>query len=157
MNIAQSSNQSAVIQLEVASDDEQKADIADVDEVGRCLFDELTQNGYAVKPASTGRKGGGPLYDIVLSIPPFLYDNKDWLLGSLPLVLECLLIASKRHEEREKAKRPPLKITLEVNGKPVITEVSDPKDAVKLLEQLQRAQHDKVKVKVRVPKKKRRP
>ena len=152
-----SSNQSMVIQLEVASDDEQPADIADIDEVGRSLFDQLTQSGYTVKPASTSMKGGGPLYDILLTMPQFLQDNKDWLLASMPLVLECLLIVRKRHAEREKAMRPPLKITLEVNGKPVIIEGNDPQEMVKLLKQLQVTQNNKVRIKVRVPRKKRRP
>jgi len=53
MNTSQSfsADQNMVIQLEIVSDDEQPADIADVDEVGRSLFDELTQGGYTVKPA----------------------------------------------------------------------------------------------------------
>lgn len=154
MNTPQSSpsNQGILIQLEVVSDDEQQADVADIDEVGRDLFDELTENGYTVKPASTGKKGGGPLFDILLSIPRFVHDNKDWLEG----LFDCLLIAISKRTEKEKTKRSPLKITLEVNGKPVVIETENPKDAVKLLEEAQKTQHDAVKIKVRVPKKKRR-
>jgi len=80
-----------------------------------------------------------------------LHDNKDWLEG----VLDCLLIALAKRAEQEKTKRSPLKITLEVDGEPVVIETSEPEDAVKLIEQLQMTQRNTVKIKVRVPKKKR--
>jgi hypothetical protein len=135
-----------LVQLEVVSDDEQPADIADVDEVGRGLFDQLRQSGYTIKPTSTGRKGGELLFDILLTI-----------LGSIPPVLECLLIARDRLAEREGGKRSPLKITLEVNDKPVVIEASDPEDVATLIKRLQITQHDAVKIKVRVPRKRRYP
>jgi hypothetical protein len=144
-----------LIQLEVVSDEEQPAEIADVDEVRRGLVDQLTQGGHTIKPTSTGVRSGGLLYDILLPIPQILHNNKDWLLPAIAPVLQCLVIACNSRAQQEKAKRSPLKITVEVSGKPVVIEAKDPKDVVKLLEQLQIVQNDKVKIKVRVPKKKR--
>jgi len=151
------STQDALVQLEVVSEeDEQQTDIADVNEVGRSLFEQLATSGYTVKPSPTGRKGGGPLFDILLQIPPFLHDNKDWLLASIPPLLQCLLIARDNRANQEKEKRSPLKITLEINAKPMIIETTDLKDAIKLAEQLQENHPNKVKIQVSVPKKKRR-
>ena len=148
--------QNATIQLEVVPEDEQQVDIADIDEVGRDLFEQLRSKGYVVTPTVTGRKGGGPIFDILLQMPQFLHDNKDWLLASIPPVLECLLILRDKRAEREKAKRTPLKITLEVDGKPLTIETSDLNDAVKLVAQLQMTHSQSaMKIKVHVPKKKR--
>ena len=149
--------QNVLVQLEVISEeDERETDIADINEVGRTLFEQLTLSGYLVKPTLTGRKGGQPLFDILLQITQFLHENKDWLLASIPPLLECLLIARDKRAEREKTKRSPLKITLIVNDKPMLVETADPKEAIKLVEQFQGTHPDKVKIQVRVPKKHRR-
>ena len=155
MNNAQLPSHTRVVQLEVVPEDEQQVDIADIDQVGRSLFDQLTNGGYTVKPVTTGKKGGEPLFEILLQIPQFLHENKDWLLASIPPVLESLLIVRDRLAEREKTRRTPLKITLEVNGKPVIIETADLKNITKLVKQLQTDSPQEAKIQVRVPKKKR--
>jgi hypothetical protein len=160
-----SSTQHITIQLEVVPEDEQQRDIADIDEVGRSLFEQLRSTGYMVTPTSTGKKGGGPIFNILIQFPQFLHDNKDWLLGSIPPLLECLLIVRDKHVEREGTKRAPLKVTLKIDGKPLTIETTDPKDAAKLLERLQITYpketskvtpKSKIEVRVNVPKKKRR-
>lgn len=159
---------SSLIQLEVIPEDEGETDIADIDEVSRSLFEQLTNSGFTVTPTLTGRKGGGPIFDILVQIPQFLQDNKDWLLAmlnALPPVLQCLLIARDMRSEKEKTKRTPLKITLQVDDKVLTIEASDVNDAEKLLKQLQPIHHEgtkminsqsHVKIGVSVPKKKRR-
>lgn len=149
-----SSDQNMVIQLEVVPDDQEPADSADVGEVADDLFDVLEQSGQTVTPAPTGTRGG-PLFDILLAVPRILNDNRDWLLPAIAPVLECLLIAREKLVKQEKGKQAPLKFTIEVNGKPVPIEAQDPKDAAKLIAELQLTQHDQVKIKARVPKKKR--
>jgi hypothetical protein len=161
-------SQSMLIQLEVMPEDEQESDIADVGEVGRSLFEQLTNSGFTVAPTTTGRKGGGPLFDILVQIPQLLYDNKDWLLAmlnALPPVLQTLLIARDMRADKERTKRAPLKITLQVDDKVMTIEASDVKDAEKLLKQLQSIHPEgtkiinaqsQVKIGVSVPKKKRR-
>lgn len=157
MSTSQSSSldQSIVIQLEVIPDNEQPPAIADIDEVRRSLVDQLTQSGHTVSPASTGVKSGGGLYEILPATVQILHDNKDWLLASIPPVFECLLIARDKRAEREKTTRSPIKITLEIKGKPVVMEVKNVEDATKLIKQLQITQNDQPKIKVHVSKKKR--
>ncbi len=159
--------QDLTIQLEVVSEDEQQ-DFADIDEIGRSLFEQLRSSGYTVTPASTGRKGGGPLLDILLQIPQFLQDNKELLLAmfeSVALVLQCLFIARDRRTEIERAKRAPLRFTLLVDGKPLTIEAADFKEAAKLIVQFQKLYPDeakkvtaqsKIEIKAHASKKRRR-
>ncbi len=136
------------IQLEVVPEDEQAADIADIDEVGRSLVDQLRSSKYTVTPVYTGKKGGEPVFDILMQVPQFLHNNKDLLLeifDSISLVLQCVLIARDRRTEREKAQRDPLKITFEADGKPVTIETSDADSGAKLLEKLRTAHPEAVK------------
>ncbi len=156
MTDTQFPSQTIKLRLEVISEDEQQIDIADIDEVGRGLFDQLICDGYKVQPSSTDKKGRGPLFDILLQIPQFLHENKDWLLGSIPPVLQCLLIARDRLAEREKMKQTPLKITFEVNGKPIVAEASDPKALKEVVKGLQTVSPEKTKIRAVVSKKKRR-
>lgn len=158
-----------IIQLEVHSEHAQEeTDIADIDEVGRSLFEQLQIDGYTVSPAATGRKGGEPLFDILLQVPQFLHANKDLLLemfDSISLVLQCVLVARERRADKEKVRREPLKITLLVDGKPLTIETTEASEAAKLVEQLQRSHPEEakkvtaksnIKIHVSVPKKKRR-
>src|SRR5205823_9936657 len=97
----------------------------------------------------------------------FLHDNKDWLLAILSTVSPVLQFVQKerdRRAEKEKAKRDPLTLTLEVDGK-VVTLTSNAEDAAKLLEHFQSVHpqeakraspQSNVKIKVHVPKKKSR-
>lgn len=162
--------QSMKIQLEVLPDEQQPADIADTDDVGQSLVDQLRNDGYTVNPTSTSigkKEKGGPLFDILIQIPHFIHDNKELLSSifeAISLTLQSLLIVHDVRAEREKAQRDPIKFTLEVNGKPM-TITTDAKNAVKLLEQFQNAYPDEakkvtpqsnVKIKVNVPKKKHR-
>jgi hypothetical protein len=159
--------QNIIVQLEVVPEDEREPDIADIDEVGRSLFEQLTNSGFTVTPTPTGRKGGEPLFDILVQVPQFLQDNKDWLLAilnTLPPVLQCLLIARDSRAEKEKAKRTPLKITLQVDNTVLTIETSDEKDAETLLkhfpihleETKKITSPGNVKIGVHVPKKRRR-
>lgn len=159
MSISQSSSsdQNMLIQLEVVPDDQEPADNADVDSVGRSLFDQLKQSHQTIKAAPTDTRGGGLIFDVFLPIVQNLHNNNDWLLSSIAPLLDCLLIVRERLVEREKGKQAPIKITIEVNGKSVTIESKDPKAAAEAVKHLQLTQRDQVKIKVRVPKKKRTP
>lgn len=52
MNDTQFPSDTRIIQLEVLPEDEQERDIADLDQVGRSLFDQLANDGYSVKPVA---------------------------------------------------------------------------------------------------------
>ncbi len=87
------------------------------------------------------------------------------MLNALPPVLQALLIARDMRADKERTKRAPLKITLQVDDKVMTIEASDVKDAEKLLKQLQSTHPEgtkiinaqsQVKIGVSVPKKKRR-
>lgn len=160
--------QNMTVQLEVVPEDTQQADIADVDEVGRSLVDELRSNRFTVTPTYTGKRGG-PVFDILVQVPQFIHDNKDLLLGildSVTIALQCLLLSSERRAEKEREQRSPVNFILEVNGKSVIIERPDVESETKLREKLQSAHPEEIKklspqssVKIRatVPKKQRRP
>src|SRR2546421_5375913 len=89
--------QSMKIQLEVVPENAQEADIADIDEVGQSLVDELRNNGYTVNPTYTGKKGA-PLFEILVPIAQFLHDNKDWLLAILSTVSPVLQFIQKERD-----------------------------------------------------------
>lgn len=160
--------QNKIIQLEVVSEEKHQGDIVDIDEVGRSLFDHLRNSGYTATAAHTGKKGGEPLFDVLLQGSQFLHDNKDVLLAlfeSVTLILQCLFIARDRRAEIEKTRRAPLIFTLQVDGRPLTIETADVKDAVKLIEQFQKLYPDEakklatqhtIKIEARVPKKRRR-
>jgi hypothetical protein len=162
-----SSNQSRAIQLEVASDDEQQADLADIDEIGQELVNELRKNQYTVSPTYTGKKGV-PVFDVVLQIPLFIHANKELLTAlfeSLSLTLQCLLIVRNQRVEKEKERRVPLEFTLELDGNPITITAHNTKSAVELLKSFQETHPEatkkltpasSVKVKAKVSKKRRR-
>lgn len=96
--------QAFIIRLEVIPEDKQQVGSADVEIVSRYLVDQLRNDRYTIQPPSTGRKGSGFVFDILLQIPPFLHDNKDWLFASIPPFFQCLLLAHDKFAEREKTK-----------------------------------------------------
>jgi hypothetical protein len=159
--------QGSTIRFEVLPEEGQTVDIADVDEVGQELVDELRLNHYSVDPAYTGKKGG-PAYDILIQIPQFIHENREILLAmfdSISLTLQCLLLARDRRAEREKERRAPLVFTLDVNGKPITITAQNAESGAKLLESFQQAQPEEakkvtvasnVKLKARVPRKRHR-
>src|SRR5260221_3412810 len=105
----QSSNSidTLAVRFEIIPEELQQLDIADLDEVGQELVDELRKNQFSVNPAYTGKKGG-PVYDILLQIPQFIHDNREVLLAifdSIALTLHCLLLVRDRRVEREKERR----------------------------------------------------
>lgn len=159
--------QDLTIQLEVVPEEEHQ-DIADTDEIGRSLFEQLRNSGYTVTSAHTGKRGGVPFLDILIQIPQFCHDNKELLLTmfeSATLVLQCLFIARDKRAERERTKRAPLRFTLLVDGKPLTIEADDIKDGAKLVAQFQSLYPDeakkvtmqsKMKIQAHTSKKKRR-
>jgi hypothetical protein len=161
------STQNIPLRFEVLPEEGQPVDIADIDEVGQELVDELRKNHYSVDPAYTGKKGG-PVYDILFQIPQFIHDNKETLLAmfdSITLTLQCLLVVRDRRVEREKEHRAPLQFTLEIDGKPITITAHNAESGVKLLESFQQAYPEGtnksapisgMKVKAKVPKKRRR-
>jgi hypothetical protein len=161
------SMQNNTIRFEVLPEEGQAVDIADIDDVGQDLVNELRKKHYSVDPAYTGKKGG-PVYDILIQIPQFIHDNREILLAmfdTISLTLQCLLLARDRRAEREKERRAPLEFTLEVNGKPITITAHNAESGVKLLESFQQAHPEEakkvtvssdVKVKARVPRKRHR-
>jgi len=170
MNAPQSfsSGQSMVIHLEVVSDDEQPADVADISEVSRELVDELRKKNYIVSPVYTGMRGGGALFDIVLQISQLISDNKELLpplFESIILTLQCLLVVHDQRAEREKERHAPLGYTLELDGFPITITAHNVKDAGELLKCFREVYPEatkklttasSVKVKAKVSKRKRR-
>ena len=163
--------QNMKIQFEVVPDDGQPANIADTDDVGQSLVDQLRNNGYSVTPASSEndeREKGGPIFDILVQVPQFIHDNKDVLLAvfdSITLTLQCILSGRERLAQKEKIQRTPLKITLQVDGNSITIETANSESAIKLLEHFQNTYPEEakkvtpkshVKIKVKVPKKRHR-
>ncbi len=163
-----SQEESMIIRLEVVPEDEENVNIADIDEVGRSIFEQLTTQGFTVVPIQLGKKGGEPIFDILVQVSHILVTNKDWflaMLNTLPPILQCLIITREKRAAKEQTKRAPLKITLQVDGKPVIIETEKLADAEELLKQLQVVQpadasqsvsKTDIKIHVSVPKKQRR-
>src|SRR5713101_5334353 len=159
--------QGMTIQLEVVPDDEEQEDIADTDEVRQSLVDELRSSGYTVNPAYTGKKTG-TAFDILLQIPQYIHDNREVLLAmfdSIAVAFQCLMRVSEKRPEREKGQRAPLEFKLEVNGKTVTITAPDAESGMKILQKLQSAYPEEaknltprsnIKIKAKVPKKKRR-
>jgi hypothetical protein len=157
-----------IIRLEVIPEDEENVNIADIDDVGRSIFDQLTTHGFTVVPVPAGKKGGEPVFDILVQASHILVANKDWflaMLDALPPILQCLIITRDKRAAKEKTKRSPLKISLQVDGKPVVIETEKLADAEELLKQLQvihpgntsqSSPKTDIKIQVSVPKKKRR-
>jgi hypothetical protein len=156
-----------VIQLEVVSDDEHPADVADIGEVSRELVDELRKKEYIVSPAYTGKKGGS-VFDIVLQMSQFICDNKELLaplFESITLTLQCLFMVHNQRAERERERRALLEFRLELDGNPITITVHNVKDAVELLKCFQEIYPEaakkltpasSIKVKAKVSKKRRR-
>lgn len=152
---ASSQSQTFTIQMEVIPDDENQVGSADIEAVSRYLVDQLRNDRYTIQPTPTGRKGNGSVFDILLQIPSFLHENKDWLFASIPPFFQCLLLAHDQFAKREKTKHAPLSFKFKVNGQPVVLETSDPKEIAEVVKHLQTAFPQPVKVQVSVSKKKR--
>ncbi len=155
-----------IIQLEIVSEDEQQPDSADVEEVSREIVDALRSSGYTVEPTYTGTKGG-PAFDIVVHIYNVIHDNEALLTAvfmTTSSILQCIMKVRDWRAEKEKTRRAPIEITVEVNSKPLTIKASDVGSVTELLKQLQRTHPEvtkqvlpqtNVKTRVQVPKKKR--
>ena|SRR2546429_7264183 len=158
--------QDIIIQLEIVSEDEQQPDSAEVEEVSREIVDALRSSGYTVEPTYTGTKGN-PAFDIVVHIYNIIHDNEALLTAvfmTTSSILQCIMKVRDWRAEKEKTRRAPIEITLEVNSKPLTIKASDIGNATKLVEQLQRTHPEvaqqgfpqtNVKTRVQIPKKKR--
>ncbi len=160
------SHQSMSIRLEILPEDTQQIDIAEIDEIGRNIVDQLKQDGCNVEPFYAGSKGGGPIFDIVVHIYRVIHGNEELLaaiFASISLALQGIIKERERRTAREKAQRDPFEITLYVDNKPLKIQTPDTQSAVKLVEQFQNSYPNEAKkvtvkssvsIQVQVPKKK---
>lgn len=161
------------IMLEVVSEDLQDSDLALVNEVGRDTIDALGRSGFNFKPIYTGQRGGF-LVDVLIPLLTDAWMHKDIILadGSALVTLitpAFMLIQHLRqaHEKRigkEAFQQAPIRITVEIDGVPILIETPDletAEGALKVAERFQTqypttASHvtlqSNVKVKGRVPK-----
>src|SRR5713226_8238646 len=94
--------QDIIIQLEIVPEDEQDADIADIEEVSREIVDYLRNSGYTVEPTYSGTKGN-PAFDIVVHIYQFIHDNKELItavLSTSSVAIQCLIKERDRRAEK---------------------------------------------------------
>ena len=162
-----------VLLLEVAAEDEQQINIADVDEVGRSIFDYLRENGCTVKPHYTGSMGS-PIVEIIpqtvqtiTQTYQVIHSNQDLLAAFFAFIAATLEILRKYQERREKEKERIVSgdviLTIPTTDKnsPLIIEAPDAETAIKMFEQLKITHHDKItphstRMKLNVSRRKRR-
>jgi hypothetical protein len=169
MDTQQNLSQSETILLEVLSEDMGQldiADIAEINEVSRNLLDGLQKAGYSVSVVhgSTRTKGSGSEPVVIAIVLQFLNDNKDWLLTEIPLLLGNLVSIRNKLASGKNTKHPPIKMTLEIDGKPLTVETDNVEDAEELVKRIianQETKKDKKKkkrstanIKVHIPRKK---
>ena|GEM_PF-3498708 len=158
--------QDIIIQLEIVAEDNQHPDIADIEEISREIVDQLRSSGYTIEPSYTGAKGN-PLFDIIMHILNAVHSHEALIVAAFTFSSSILQVITKvrdRRDEKEKARREPLEIILEVKGKPIAIKTSDVHSATKLIELFQQTHSEVIKevgsesdmkIKVRVPKKQR--
>jgi hypothetical protein len=180
---ASSSPAPFVMTLELVGD-KQGSDPAFVNAVGYESIDMLQQAGYTVRPVYTGQKGGGFLVEVVTTVTQLAtaaWDHRAAVeevvndLSSLVTIFGVALPVLKKvfhaYEERvgkEESVSRPIKMTLEIDGSPIVIEAAYVKQAEAILALARRfhsahpvvATHvngkSSVKMKGRVPARKQR-
>lgn len=157
-----------VIQLEIVPEDAQQQDLGDVAEADQNIIGYFEENGCTVTPTDTGRMGG-PIYDILVHGYHIIHSNEELLAALFASIAATLKLISEHNKCREQKKAllipapMPVEIDLPTKDGPVTIKASDAESAIKLLEQLQNIEPEKVKkitpkgkakVKVVIPKQK---
>lgn len=156
------SQQPLTIQLEFVPEDTattNMVEIADFNQTKNEILAILRQNAdgqYTLQPERTGTKVAEPVSFIILltAAVHLLHQNSDIIqdvIGTLTLVLQSLQMAADRRNQTDQQKDVPIKITVEIDGKPVTVETTNVDEAVNALKKLQTTSHD-AKIKVRLPK-----
>ena len=172
-----------VISLELVAD-ENESDVALINAVGHDVVTALQSDGYTVRPLYTGQKGGF-LVEIVAVISQMAtgaWDNRAvaeeiitdlsglvTIFGAALPALKKMIHAHKQQVGKEESTARPMKITVELDGVPIVIETSDiaSADAALQLALKYRSAHpaaadqvttkSKVKVQGQIPARKRRP
>ena len=156
------------IQLEITPEDEQQQDLGDVAEIGQNMIDYLTRNSCIMAPAYTGRMGGS-IYDVLVQGYHVAHSNEDLLAALFASLAATLKLISEHNKSRETKHTSlvlaptPVEIDLPTKDGPVIIKATDAETAIKMLEQFQHTQPEKIKkltlqskakIKVSIPKQK---
>jgi hypothetical protein len=139
---APNGNPTITIKLELVPQTPKSADPAEVEALGREVAAALRQQGFTVKPAYTGEKGG-IVYDFITALTPWAQSamtNKEILIalfGAAKPVLEYFLGKLKKQPQAQLAgtQTPNLKLSLELPNAKLELEGRD-LDEVDGLEQL---------------------
>lgn len=92
------------IQLEFVPASPQNVNPADVDEVGRIIFNSLRNKGYDIQPMYTGERGGA-LYNIAVQIAQSIQNNKELLIALVGLAVPIVDHLLDKRRERLKEQR----------------------------------------------------
>ncbi len=172
-----------VISLELVAD-ENEGDVALMNAVGHDTVAALQLEGYTVRPLYTGQKGGFlvEIVTVISQVATAVWDNRAvaeeiitdlsslvTIFGTVLPALKHMIHAHKQQVGKEESTARPMKITVEIDGVPMIIETSDIAlaDAALQLALKYRSAHpvtanqvttkSKVKVQGHVPARKRRP
>ncbi len=136
------STQNLMIQLEIVSENEHQADIADIDEVSRSLVDSLRKNGYTVKPHYTSRMGS-PVYDVIIDIYQLIHGNEELLVALFTSVTAVLTFISSHTKQDSKEKKQHTLAQIEITfpmiddkDRPLTIKAPDPETAITLLKHI---------------------
>lgn len=141
--------QHAVMQLAILPEDADTPDSAAISALGQHVAAALREGGYTVQPTYTGERGGS-LFEIVSQILEVARQNQDLLAALVTAatpVVQYLFEARKDQGARANAEASPVKVTIEVDGAPVVIESADVASAAKMAEAF-RAAHPAVAAKV---------
>jgi len=171
--------QTPPILLEVVAEDEHDADIVAIGEASRAIMNEVKQDGYSIEPQYTGQRGG---LDLIFEVLPYLqtawadvYAQRDTLgvianLSTVFAAVSPIALAVFKAREKNATLSPvteqPVKLTLMIDGAPIIVEATNLKDAESALELAKRfhsahptvkpTAQSQVKIQAKVPKKQQR-
>lgn len=155
------SQQSLSIQLEFVPEDMatvNMAEIADFNKAKNEMIAVLRQNAdgqYTLQPERIGTKAEPVTFIVLLTTAiHFLHQNSDLIqdtIGSLTLFLQSLQMVSDHRNQKGQQEVAPVKITVEIDGKPVTVEATKVDEAINAIKQLQAIPHD-AKIKVKIPK-----
>lgn len=161
--------QHMTIRLEVLPEDEHQADIAEIDEIGRNVVDDLRRNGYTVRPTYTGEMGG-PVFDIIIQTYHIIHDNEELLAALFASVAATLTLINEHNKREEKEKTNHVPNSVEISfpmadkDKPLTIQTPDVEMAITILEKLKGTCSKEIKavapltnakIRIKVPKKKR--
>ncbi len=185
LQLEQSTPRQFIITLEIVPEDPQDMDLALISAVGRDIIDALQNNGYTVQPVYTGLRSGDFLVQVITTMTSAAmsaWTHKDVVeevmndlsalvtifgSGVIPVAIHVMHTLEKRvSKDIDNAPSQPIKITVEIEGKPIIVEAHDLAQAEAALNLAQRFHNNyptiaakvtsqsKTKIKASVPKKK---